>query len=202
VNHAFEGIVDRFVFASSRFEQVLAMVQPDQWDLATPCTEWNVRQLSNHQTRANLNFAALAEGGSKEEFIALRDVDALGDSPVDAFKESATRCATAFAKPGALRAVLDYPLGKVTGDQALALRTTDSVIHTWDLARAIGADEQLDAGLVSWVVGNLDAVGAGLPEMPTSAETTNRFFAPPIVNDPTKERSVQYELLLRTGRQP
>lgn len=31
-------------------------------------------------------------------------------------------------------------LGKVSGQQALAVRTTEITIHTWDLAQAIDAD--------------------------------------------------------------
>jgi hypothetical protein len=35
----------------------------------------------------------------------------------------------------AMEQILDYPLGSVAGRQALAVRTTDSVVHTWDPAR-------------------------------------------------------------------
>ncbi|MFF2813214.1 hypothetical protein ACFVT2_39845 [Streptomyces sp. NPDC058000] len=89
------------------------------------------------------------------------------------------RCAAAFRRPGALQQVLDYPLGPVTGEQALAIRTTDATIHTWDLARAINAPEELDPGLVAWIEDHLVEIYAGLAESPVSADTTHRFFAAP-----------------------
>jgi hypothetical protein len=58
-------------------------------------------------------------------------------------------CAAAFACPGALEQVLDYPLGQVAGQQALAARTTDTIIPTWDLARAIGTDDTLSLSLAA-----------------------------------------------------
>jgi hypothetical protein len=39
--------------------------------------------------------------------------------------------------------VYNYPLGRVAGRQALAVRTTDATIHTWDLAQALGVDDRL-----------------------------------------------------------
>lgn len=100
-------------------------------------------------------------------------------NPVSAYVRSVRACAGAFTQPGALIRVLDYPLGRVTGQQALAVRTTDTVIHTWDLARAIGTDDTLDAGLVTWISESLDEIYAGLAETPTATETTHQFFAAP-----------------------
>lgn len=40
-----------------------------------------MRQLVNHMTRGNLNYALLASGGSGSEFLPLRDRDALGGEP-------------------------------------------------------------------------------------------------------------------------
>lgn len=196
----FDAIVDRFVLASAGFERVLRLVRPEQWTGSTPCTEWDIRDLVNHMTRGNLNYVQLLHGGTAADFIRLREVDALGSDPVGAFTRSVRECAGAFAVPGALRTVLDYPLGRAAGEQLLAVRTTDSVVHTWDLARAVHTDEELDASLVSWIVTNLEAIYAGLPETPTAADTTNRFFAPAV--ESTADMPQQDRLLLLMGRSP
>jgi uncharacterized protein (TIGR03086 family) len=174
-----EGLVDRFLRASAGFERRLGAVRPEHWAGPTPCSAWNVRQLVNHMTRGNLGYVGLLRGGSGAEFLRLRDADALGADPVGAYLRSVQECAEAFAAAGAFERVLDYPLGKVTGRQALAVRTTDTVVHTWDLARAVGADETLDGGLVAWIDDFLEEIYAGLAETPTAAETTHRFFAAP-----------------------
>jgi mycothiol maleylpyruvate isomerase-like protein len=127
---AFEGIVDRFISSSSAFGQKLAAMRPGQWSWPTPCAEWNVRQLVNHMTQGNLNYVRLLDGATSAEFLRLRDSDALGADPPGTYARSMRECAAAFPRPGALEQVLDYPLGQVTGQQALAVRTTDTIIHT------------------------------------------------------------------------
>ncbi|WP_328647688.1 TIGR03086 family metal-binding protein [Amycolatopsis sp. NBC_00348] len=134
----FDDVLDRFRRATKGFEHHLRAVPPGGWGAPTPCPEWDVRQLANHMTRGNLNYVGLVRGATGAEFLAQRDADALGDDPVTAFTASAEACADAFAGSGALDRVVDYPMGKLTGRRALAVRTADSVVHTWDLARARG----------------------------------------------------------------
>lgn len=198
---AFTGIIGRFVLASAGFGARLQEVAPEQWDWPTPCAEWNVRQLVNHMTRGNISYVRLLAGGSSAAFVRLRDADALGADPVAAYRRSVADCTDAFAGHGALRQVLDYPLGRVTGAQALAVRTADSVIHTWDLARAIGAGDRLEPGLVAWMDGHLDEIYAGLAEAPGPAAATRRFFGEPGVPPPAG--AARQDLLLHwLGRQP
>ncbi len=139
----FDGIIDRYVLTSAGFERRVRAVRSAQWSWSTPCSEWDVRQLVNHVTRGNLNYVGLLDSATAADFLRARDADALGTDPVGAYVRSVRRCAEAFASPGALRRVLDYPLGRVTGDQALAVRTVDTAVHTWDLARAIGLAEEV-----------------------------------------------------------
>jgi uncharacterized protein (TIGR03086 family) len=201
VDRCAEGIVEKFVLASTGFERVLRLVQPDQWDRSTPCAEWNVRALVNHMTRGNANYVRLLDGGTAADFLRLRNTDALGSDPVGAFTRSAQACAAAFSGAGALEQHLDYPLGRATGKQLLAVRTTDTVVHTWDLARATSVGEALDSTLVSWISENLDDIYSGLAETPTAPDTTHRFFAAP-ARLPVDGVSAQDRLLYRMGRTP
>ncbi|WP_037578031.1 TIGR03086 family metal-binding protein [Phaeacidiphilus oryzae] len=199
-----EGLVERYVRAGAGFAARLREVRPGQWNAATPCPDWDVRQLVNHMTRGNLGYLGLLRGGAGADFLRLREADALGGDPVGAYQRSVGDCAEAFSAPGALDRVLDYPLGEVTGRQALAVRTADSVVHTWDLARAVGADDRLDGELVDWIRRFLDDIYAGLAETPVSAgpATTHRFFAAPDGRGPGPGASAQDLLLHRMGRRP
>ncbi len=192
-----DRVIDEFVLASAEFERVLRDVRREQWDRPTPCSEWDVRQLVNHMTRGNLNYVMLAEGGTAADFLRMRDVDALGTDPLDAFVRSAERCARAFAEPGALERILDYPLGKISGRRALAVRTADSTIHTWDLAQALQADATLHPRLVNWISDHLEEIYADLAETPADPATTHKFFAAPTG---TPGSSKQDQLLDRMGR--
>ncbi|MCR6483715.1 TIGR03086 family metal-binding protein [Amycolatopsis sp. OK19-0408] len=186
-------LLDRFLRASAGFEHHLRAVRPAGWAAPTPCADWDVRALVNHMTRGNLNYIGLLAGATREEFLARRDADALGDDPVGAYTESVRACARAFAEAGALDRVVDYPLGELTGRRALAVRTADSVVHTWDLARALGADDTLDPALVAWLDENHGGVFAGL------ALTDRVFAAPP---PGARGDSRQDRLLRRFGRNP
>ena len=188
-----------FVAATGGFERRLERVRPEQWTGPTPCVEWNVRSLVNHVTQGNLNYVRLLTGASAAEFLRFRDVDALGTEPLPAFVASARACAEAFAAPGAFDRTLDHPLGQLIGRQALAVRTTDTVIHTWDLARAVGDDDTLDAGLVAWIDVHLHEIYAGMAESPVAEGTTHRFFAAP-VGDVAADSSTQDRLLHVFGR--
>jgi uncharacterized protein (TIGR03086 family) len=186
---------DRFLRASAGFERVLRLVGPDRWGRPTPCAEWDVRALVNHMTRGNINYIRLLAGGTAADFLRLRDADALGADPVGAYTRSVAACAAAFDEPGALDRQCDYPLGRAPGRQLLAVRTTDTLIHTWDLARAVDADETLDATLVAWVTTHLAEIYDGLAETPLTA---SRFFAPATGGGTTE----QDRLLRRMGRTP
>ncbi|KOT90107.1 hypothetical protein ADK70_17660 [Streptomyces rimosus subsp. pseudoverticillatus] len=198
MSYRFTGIIDRYLLSGYEFTRRLRAVRPEQWTAPTPCAEWDVHRLVNHMTRGNLNYISLLDGGSAAEFLRLRDTDALHGDPVGAYVRSVRECAAAFSRPGALEQILDYPLGPVTGEQALAVRTTDATIHTWDLARAIDAPEELDPGLVAWIEDHLTDIYAGLAESPVSTDTTHRFFAAP--QAPPAEESRQARLLRLMGR--
>jgi uncharacterized damage-inducible protein DinB len=91
--------------------------------------------------------------------------------------------------------------GNLSYTRLLQGGTADSTIHTWDLARAIGADEHLDVGLVAWISDHLRQIYAGLAETPVAADTTHRFFAAPrgaVADDASR----QDRLLHLMGRTP
>ncbi|MBD0691733.1 TIGR03086 family metal-binding protein [Streptomyces sp. CBMA123] len=203
---AFDGLLDRFLLASGEFERILRSVRPGQWTLPTPCTDWNVRQLVHHMARGNLNYLLLLHGGHRTEFLRLRETDAPGDSPAAAYAASVRQLADAYGRSDALCRILDYPLGPLTGRQALAVRTADSTVHTWDLATALGLDDTLHPALVAWLDEHLATIYAGLPETPVDPDSTHRFFAAPddrpTEGPPTPAPSRQTRLLRTMGRSP
>ncbi len=61
--------------------RLVAGVKPDQWELPTACTEWNVRQLVDHLVSGQQLFARVLRGKPFEQAVAaVRSVeDRLGD---------------------------------------------------------------------------------------------------------------------------
>lgn len=74
----------------------------------------------------------------------------------------------------------------------LRQQTSDVTIHTWDLARAVGADERLDPDLVEAVWSDLDGQRDMLAE--------SGLFSDPV--DLPDDASLQDRLIALTGRDP
>jgi uncharacterized protein (TIGR03086 family) len=123
-------------------------IRPDQWDLPTPCSDWTVRLLVNHLVRGNTMSKMLLEGASLDEvFDMFRSADP-NDDLVAGYEQTVAEQNAAFRRPGALDQTVHHPMGDIPATLLLQFRTGDAALHAWDLARAIGADEQLDAELV------------------------------------------------------
>jgi len=120
----------------------------DQWHLPTPCSEWDVHALVNHLVNESYWTAPLLQGKTIAEVGDVFDGDLLGDDPKGAWDKSAAEAVAAAAAPGATTATAHVSFGDIPGADYLQQLFHDYLIHGWDLARAIGADETLDPVLV------------------------------------------------------
>jgi uncharacterized protein (TIGR03086 family) len=175
------------------FERRLLLVGAGDWDRPTPCSEWDVRALANHVVGGCRRYTMLLHGASSNETDALRTLDHLGDDAAGAFAKSADEMTAAFREPGALGRTVHHPAGDRSGEMLLGMRIMDFTLHAWDLARAIGADEHLDAELVAllWAV-----LPAAVPELAASG-----YFKLPERDSPA-DAPLQERLLHLTGREP
>jgi uncharacterized protein (TIGR03086 family) len=177
--------------ANDEFARRLRLVGHDDWQRATPCSEWDVRALVNHVVGANVRYQLLLHGAPSEQVEATCTVDHLGDDAVASFVETAQRVVACFHEDGALERISHHAAGDRTGRDLLSMRILDAAIHAWDLARAIGVDEDLNDDIVTFLL----AYTAGLDLGPQQ-----RAFAPPDAEAP-RNASPQDQLLHRLGRQ-
>lgn len=142
----------RLALASTR--RIIVGISAGQWDLATPCEAWNVRELLNHVIAGNLWAAELAGGRTIAEVGSRLDGDQTGPDPVDAYDASAAAAQAAFEAPGALDAPCAVSYGPVPGSDYASHRFVDVLIHGWDLAAATAQAAALDPALVAacWAV--------------------------------------------------
>lgn len=177
---------------SDGFGQLVRQVAPGQWGLATPCSEWDVRALVNHLVAGNLFVPPLIAGAKGEEVLPLLRRDNLGEDPVAAWQRSADAAIAAFERPGALDSVVHHPLGDMPAQQFLFFRLTDNLVHAWDLARAIGADETLDPEAVAACYQAVKATEGQIPR--------GTVFAPRV--EVPESLGQQAQLLGLLGRDP
>jgi uncharacterized protein (TIGR03086 family) len=124
------------------------VIEDKQWDLGTPCAGWDVRDLLQHITEGNLWVRPLVEGKTIAEVGDSLSGDHLGAHPQHAWRDSAMEAQTAFESDGAMERIVHLSFGDVPGAVYAEQRWIDNFVHAWDLARAIGAEEDLDPDLV------------------------------------------------------
>jgi uncharacterized protein (TIGR03086 family) len=130
--------------------ELVAQVKPEQWDDPTPCAEWDVRTLVAHLIVGRYVYRGLLEGVPAAELglIRGRQSKAIGDDPVAACERAVRSIREAFTEPGALDRTAHHRIGDMTGSELLVQLVADLVVHSWDLATAIGVDPGLDERLV------------------------------------------------------
>jgi uncharacterized protein (TIGR03086 family) len=137
--------------AAAAFGRLVEQVADGQWCEPTPCAAWSVRQLVNHVVYENRWAVPLFAGKTVADIGDTFDGDLLGADPVTAWRESAAETRTAIDAPDAMTRTVHLSFGDVAGEEYARQLVADLLIHGWDLARAIGADESLDPTLVDHV---------------------------------------------------
>jgi uncharacterized protein (TIGR03086 family) len=125
-------------------------VRPDQLSLATPCDEWNVRQLLSHMVGAVTRAALIGEG---EDALAVPPFAAedTADWPA-AYRQAAERALAAWADDAKLDSLFAVPWGKVPGRGAITGYAEEILTHGWDLATATGQETERDPELAAFAL--------------------------------------------------
>jgi uncharacterized protein (TIGR03086 family) len=136
-------LIEQWQQTAEAFDRRQAAITDEQWDTPTPCSEWSVRQVVDHVVSAQARFGAMLGADVSEDATWPEVRDAMAAAIADDSVMTRT-----VAVPG---------LGDLAGRQILEICTYDLLIHTWDVARAIGADERLPpepvAGCHAWLQG-------------------------------------------------
>jgi uncharacterized protein (TIGR03086 family) len=128
--------------AQDTFAQVLVIVTADQLSSPTPCPEWDVKALVNHVIAGNQRVVERAGGQ------VLPVPDELGT----ALCASAKAAHEIFAEPQSLSRSYRLAIGEVPGATFVELRTSDLLVHAWDLAVATGQPTDFDPELAEYVL--------------------------------------------------
>jgi uncharacterized protein (TIGR03086 family) len=164
----------------------IGAIGAEQWEAPTPCSAWSVRELVNHVVGEDRWTDPLMRGRTIAEVGASLDGDLLGDDPVRSALDAAAEAVSAVGELLPAGGVVHLSYGEEQKAEYVHQLTADHLIHAWDLARAIGADERLDAGLVascaSWFEAMEDAYRsagaiAARPPVPGHADAQTLLLA-------------------------
>jgi uncharacterized protein (TIGR03086 family) len=179
-------IVELFGRACGEFDRRVTMVQPDQWDHFTPCSDWDVRALVNHVTVEDLWVPPLLKGSTIEQVGDRFDGDQLGDDPQASWRQAYTEATEAAASLESVDSAVHVSRGDIPARDYLMEVAADNLVHSWDLAIAVGADSGLDAELVGvvadWFVGMEESFRASgaigeRPSVADDADAQTRLLA-------------------------
>jgi uncharacterized protein (TIGR03086 family) len=179
-----------FQRAVDGFSANVQKVGADQWHLPTPDDEWDVRMLVNHVTVEQLWVPPLLSGSTVAEIGDRLDGDQLGDDPKATWNDAVKASSASFGAPGALERTAMLSSGERPVSEYCWEMTTDALIHNWDLARGIGADDTMDPELVDVIYERT------LPYADELAKTG--MFKPPVPIGPNAD--AQTKILSIFGR--
>ena len=111
----------------------------------SPCEDWKAQDVIDHILGGTAFFSELF-GGAVPEPVA-------DESLSERYAALRAAIVAAISAPGAADRMVPSPIGgEVPAGIMFGIFTTDTVLHTWDLARSQGQDPELDADLLerSW----------------------------------------------------
>ena len=146
-------IADRYRRLSGTFAERIDAVPEDRWSSPSPCEGWSARDLVGHVVGTQAMFL----GFINEEMPQGPNAEA---DPAAAWAHASEVIQSALDDQ--VRAAMTFTgfFGESTFEGAVdRFLNWDLVVHTWDLARATGADEHIDAADAQRVIDGVSGFG-------------------------------------------
>lgn len=178
---------ERFRRTAGRFSDRVAEVPDDAWSNPSPCEGWDARDVVRHL----VDWVPSVIGRAGLSFPEHPSVD---DDPAGAWAGLVDTLQAALDDPDVAGRTFDAgPPGELTVERAIDMLVTgDVLIHTWDLARAAGLDEQIDQAMAAEMLVGMEPMDEML--------RGSGHYGPRV--DVAPDADVQARLLAFTGRRP
>lgn len=193
-----DDLLEKYRTGQALFTERVHAVADNQWQQPTPDREWTVAELVTHVIDEHRWAAPLLHGQDLE--TAAKIVEGTRSLPVDGgvganlaeeWDAAAVSSADAFTADGALERTVELSRGTTAVRDYISEMIFDLVVHSWDLARAIGYSEALPDDLVAAVYEAAKKFG----DLSSSG-----FFDAPV--DVPDDASTLEKLIALTGRDP
>lgn len=128
----------RYRQVASGFDAAVKAAAPEMWGAQSPCEGWTARDVVAHVVEGHQSVIARVRGGEPTPMGP-------DDDPRQAWEATSRAIDEITGDPEAVAREVDGPVGLMpVGDIIGRFVTMDLLVHTWDLARALGVDERLD----------------------------------------------------------
>jgi uncharacterized protein (TIGR03086 family) len=184
-----DGLGERHLAVCRRFGESVRAAN-GKWERPSPCDGWDARGVLEHV----IGF---------HEVLLLRPLGLKPDRPRDdprrrweltygALEQAFEPGRRLFDRVVDIPELQGNPATRLDASAMMPNLTRDVLVHAWDLARAVGADDRLDP---RWC----EQFYAALPSDHDALSASGMFDVPAAVGDRT---DVQSKLLARLGRNP
>ena len=129
---------ERYARIASGFDARVMGLSGDAWSAPTPCTEWSVRDLVGHVVSVHRQVAAGLDASAPPPPATDPDL-------VAAWRAATAEILLALADPDRASAPVSGRFAPMPLEDLIGrLLCSDTLVHTWDLARATDQSEALD----------------------------------------------------------
>jgi uncharacterized protein (TIGR03086 family) len=147
-----DEVIERYTKLADQFGARVEATPDDAWDKPAPCEGWKARDVLTHVTDSQRNLTAALTGS---------EPGPAADDPKSLWRETYAAFKDAINQPGALDKNVPGPFGEMPAQMVIGrFLATDALVHTWDLARAVGGDERIDADAVTQAYSGLKPMDA------------------------------------------
>jgi uncharacterized protein (TIGR03086 family) len=132
-------VVARYRRRAADFERKVAAVRSDQWSNPSPCEAWSARDVVDHVVAMH---GYMVRAAGREPSAA----PSVAQDPLAAFQAARADVEAVLDDPLLSGIECDTPTGRMTLARQIDVVTSDDLPqHGWDLARATGQDDTIDA---------------------------------------------------------
>lgn len=161
-----------FLGAVELFDSRVAAASSDAWSSPSPCEGWTARDVVAHVV-TNLRALRAAVAGRG----LLRSLWAADGGDIVSARSAQRSGASPLVERAETVESINVGGNPASPEMTLEALMRDLVIHTWDVARAVGGDERLPADLVAAATAAIATVG---PELRGPGLYGEQVPAPPV----------------------
>jgi uncharacterized protein (TIGR03086 family) len=177
----------RYRNVAGQFTQRVQAVPAGSWDNPCPCEGWVARDIVGHLVEWLPGFFSRWD-------VELSPAVSVDDDPAAAWISTSDAIQAALDDPQVAAREADSPMGRRSLEQTVGMIVIgDVLVHTWDLARATGQDETLDAEEVALLSG-------GMMQLSDEMLRSGGQFGPRV--EVPGDADLQTRLIAFSGRRP
>lgn len=169
-----------FIDGLDLFRSVISQLEPDDWDLASPCEGWTTLDVLGHLGTSVGMGAAFLRGEQPTPPQADRPADLVEGEPLAYWDALAAEARTALLGAD-MEQVMDTPMGPRSVGDRVAFPAIDLYVHAWDIGHPAGVPVVIPQSLIDFAHAYIDPFpvemvrgekGAFGPEVEAPADAT------------------------------